>query len=115
MKVSSTPAPDLVTDSYPLDNNATTDLLEHQRPRTESAIFNQLVSRIPSGNSNQHTSSPPMWRNSDPTWREVNGDWRHQINPLNSHDLGNHGDTLWFDADQMDVPLLTSSAVSSYT
>jgi len=117
MKANGNPSvPDLVlTETYPLDNNTTTDLLEHQRQRTDSALFDQFVTQVPSSSS-QTTPNGTRIRPADQqNWREINGDWRHQTsNPLTSHDLGNHRDnTLWFDADQMDVPLLNSAMVSA--
>lgn len=103
-----TPAPDLLTDSYPLDNNSVTDLLEHQRPRTDSSLFNQLISRIPANSDHNSPTFQPVsfLRNTNQQWSEVNGDWRHQRNPL---DVGSREEPLWFDSDQLDVPLLTSS------
>ena len=109
--------PDLVTD-YPIDNNqTTTDLLEHHRPRTESGLFNQFINRPPLTNGDavagqqQFIPSVSVRQNTEQPWREVNGDWRHTRNPLNSIDQGNHGEALWYDADQMDVPLLNSAMV----
>ncbi len=112
-----TPAPDLLTDSYPLDNNSVTDLLEHQRPRTDSSLFNQLISRIPGSNDHNSPTFQPVsfLRNTNQQpWSEVNGDWRHQRNPLSNSDVGTREEPLWFDSDQLDVPLLTSSTVIKY-
>lgn len=109
------PAPDLLTDSYPLDNSSATDLLDnHQRPRTDSSLFNPLISIIPSNNERHSSStvqSPVSFlRNSNQqSWNEVNGDWRHQRNHLVTNDA--RGEPLWFDSDQIDVPLLTSNIV----
>lgn len=110
----STPTPDLLSDSYPLDNNSvTTDLLDHpSRPRTDSSLFNQLISRIPA--SSDHTFQPASFlRNtSQQPWSEVNGDWRHQRNPLNIGDTGTREEPIWFDSDQLDVPLLSNTVVT---
>ena len=114
---SSTPIPDLVTDSYPLDNSTTTDLLEHQRPRTDSALFNQFVrSQNPVTSLSNGSSTAVRRNNADQPWQQVNGDWRHLQYPMNhpmnsNNDSGNHGDVLWFDSDQMDVPLLNTGMV----
>lgn len=111
-----TQAPDLLTDSYPLDNGVMTDLLDHQRPRTDSQLFNQFISRLPS--SQEHvtpTFLPVSLRTPDQqTWREVNGEWLHQRNAanLNSSDLAHRGDAMCFESDRMDVPLLTSNMVT---
>jgi len=109
---------DLGTDAYtPLDNNhSTTDLLDHHRPRTESGLFNQFINRPPTnvdvaGQLQQLLPSVSVRRNIEQPWREVNGDWRHTRNPLNSNDPSNHGEPLWYDNDQMDVPLLNSAMV----
>lgn len=111
-----TTAPDLLTDSYPLDNNSVTDLLEHRRPRTDSSLFNQIIGRIPANSENNSPTFQPVnfIRNTNQQlWSEVNGDWRPQRNPLaNDVDVGGgRGESLWFDSDQIDVPLLTSTMV----
>ncbi|XP_032785505.2 zinc transporter 2 isoform X1 [Daphnia magna] len=96
-----TTAPDLLTDSYPLDNSSVTEVLEYQQSRTDSSLFNQLAGRIPTNEVNSSSRSP---------WNEVNGDWRHLRNPLATNDLViNREELLCFDSDQIDVPLLTSS------
>ena len=114
----STTTPDLLTDSYPLDNNSGTDLLDHhQHPRTEYSPFSQLVTRVPCNNDLPSPTIPGSISflassNSQQTWNEVNGDWRHQRNSLASSEGSNRrGEPLWFDSDQIDVPLLTSNVI----
>ncbi|XP_046639144.1 zinc transporter 2-like isoform X1 [Daphnia pulicaria] len=98
---STSAAPDLLTDSYPLDNNSVTEILEHPRSRTDSSLFNQLIGRIPSSDAHNSTTH---------SWNEVNGDWRHLRNPLANNDVGStREELLCFDSDQLDVPLLTNT------
>lgn len=115
---SSAKAPDLLMDSYPLDNDAANNLIEIHRPRAESAMFDQFITHLP--HSSDHTSpsfiSSHFRRNADnQTWREVNGDWRHPQNVTNLNDLGSRGETSWVDNDQMDVPLLNSQMVKQHS
>lgn len=99
-----TTAPDLLTDSYPLDNSSVTEVLEHQQSRTGSSLFNQLVG-IPTNETNSSSRSQ---------WNEVTGDWRHLRNSHAANDLGStREELLCFDSDQIDVPLLSSSVVTN--
>lgn len=101
---STSAAPDLLTDSYPLDNSSVTEILEHPRSRTDSSLFNQLIGRIPSSDAHNSTTH---------SWNEVNGDWRHLRNPLANNDVGStREELLCFDSDQLDVPLLTNTMVN---
>lgn len=107
-------APDLLMDSYPLDNDAANDLIGNHRPRAESALFDQFISRLPHNSDHSSPSfiSSHIRRTGDSqTWREVNGDWRHPRNTTNLNDLTNRNEALWVDNDQMNVPLLNSNMV----
>ena len=100
-----TAAPDLLTDSYPLDNSSVTEILEHPRSRTDSSLLNQLIGRIPASDGHNSTTH---------SWNEVNGDWRHMRNSIPINDVGStREELLCFDSDQIDVPLLTNTMVNN--
>lgn len=107
-------APDLLMDSYPLDNGAANDVIRNHRPNADSALFNQFTSHLPQSSDQTTPSfiSNQVRRSADnQTWREVNGDWRHPRAVNNLNEFVNRGETLWIDNDQMDVPLLHSTMV----
>jgi hypothetical protein len=112
------PIPDVVTNGGPLDNNVRIDFdpcdtSQQRQTRTDPPLYNQLLNRIPR-NAEVIIQSASIQSRPDAPWREVSGDWRNlnsgnasSVNDLTNH----HSQSLWYDGDQMDVPLLNPVSV----
>lgn len=109
---SNIPIPDVVIrGGAPLDNSVNTDLSlfeTSEQSDDHTLFFNHLHNINPQNTDIIHSANISS---QDPSWGEVSGNWLNHPNSASGLNGSNHTQSLWYDGDQIDVPLLNSVTV----